>query len=226
MSKQNCDAALEDELDVNELDGEDLAPDSQVDEPASDNLPPPPPPSASASAADTTQIEKSSDIHVLTEQDIKMNTYTIMDVLLPLPGHSIILPTNDIGQYIRDLLAKDDLSPEFFGKCSPSEHRMNGAYRHLMQMPKDFEWNFFEYSDPNEELVPTEGSYLRKMNLDKSRRRNDVTNKEIPVEYSLMSKPFPITNLDCFVTSELPGKYGPGDGSEGQEEVFIDPKKG
>ena len=226
MSKQNCDAALEDELDVNELDGEDLAPDSQVDEPASDNLPPPPPPSASASAADTTQIEKSSDIHVLTEQDIKMNTYTIMDVLLPLPGHSIILPTNDIGQYIRDLLAKDDLSPEFFGKCSPSEHRMNGAYGHLMQMPKDFEWNFFEYSDPNEELVPTEGSYLRKMNLDKSRRRNDVTNKEIPVEYSLMSKPFPITNLDCFVTSELPGKYGPGDGSEGQEEVFIDPKKG
>ena len=222
ISKQNSDAALEDELDVNELDGEDLASDSQVDEPASDNLPPPP----NTSAADTTQTEKSSDIHVLTERDIKLNTYTIMDVLLPLPGHSIILPTNDIGQYIRDLLAKDDLSPEFFGKCSPSEHRMNGAYRNLMQMPKDFEWNFFEYSDPNEELVPTEGSYLRKMNLDKSRKRNDVANSEIPVEYSLMSKPYPITNLDCFVTSELPGKYGPGDGSEGQEEVVVDPKKG
>jgi tRNA pseudouridine13 synthase len=222
--KANDDAILEDEVDVNELDGEDLLADMQVDDAVPDNAPPPTA-SASASAADTTQSEKKNDIHILTEEDIQKNTYTIMDVLLPLPGHSVILPANDIGQYIRDLLAKDDLSPEFFGKCNPSEHRMNGAYRHIMQMPKDFEWNFFEYSDPNEELVPTEGSYLRKMNLDKSRRRNDLTNTEIPVEYSLESKPYPITNLDCFTTNELPGKYGPGDGSEGQEEVIVDPKK-
>lgn len=167
-------------------------------------------------------ITKKAEIHVITADDVTANTYSIHDVVLPLPGHSVVLPENDIGQYIKDLLAEDKLSLEFFAKCQPVEHRMNGAYRQLMQMPKDFEWNFFEYSDPNEELVPTEGSYLRKISQDKTKKRGDKSNFEIPIAFSLESKPYPITNLLGFAISEVPGKYGPGDGTE--EEIIVKPK--
>jgi tRNA pseudouridine13 synthase len=173
-------------------------------------------------AIEKSSISKKAEIHVITADDIAANTYSIHNVVLPLAGHSVVLPENDIGQYIKDLLAEDNLSLEFFAKCQPVEHRMNGAYRQLMEMPKDFEWHFFEYSDPNEELVPTEGSYLRKISQDKTKKRGDKSNFEIPLAFSLESKPYPITNLLGFATAEVPGKYGPGDGTE--EEIIVKPK--
>jgi tRNA pseudouridine13 synthase len=158
-----------------------------------------------------------SEIRVLTSEDIAANIFTIKDVILPLPGHNIKLPTNDIGSFYLNLLSKDGISLEFFAKCLPA-HRMNGAYRRLIQMPTDFEWNYFEYNDPNEELVPTESSYLRQMSMDKSsKRRDDARNFEIPLEYSLESKPYSLTNLSGNTYEEVPGKYGPGDGTEIQE---------
>jgi hypothetical protein len=38
---------------------------------------------------------------VLTEEDIKSNKYSITDVVLPLPGHAVIYPTNEIGKMYR-----------------------------------------------------------------------------------------------------------------------------
>jgi tRNA pseudouridine13 synthase len=160
---------------------------------------------------------KKSDIRVLTAEDITSKKYTIQDVILPLPGHDVILPSNDIGSYFLDLLTKDGLSLEFFAKCYP-QHRMNGAYRRLLQIPVDFHWNFFEYSDPNEELVPTESSYLKQVGSDKSKRRNE--NVKIPREFSNESKPFALTDLRGHNHADVPGKYGPGDDTEYiQEEV-------
>ena len=171
----------------------------------------------------TTEVKsvKKPETHIVTAEDVASKTYSIFDVVLPLPGHTVILPNNVIGQYMKDLLAKDGLSLEFFGKCLPSEHRMNGAYRPLMQMPKDFEWNFFEYSDPNEELVPTEGSYLKQVSKDKSKRRGDKSLTEVPSDYSTDSKPYPITNLLGFGSSNDPSIYGPGDGTE--EQIIVPP---
>ena len=174
-----------------------------------------------AVTAQEVKSAKKAEIHVVTPDDVHSKTYSIFDVVLPLPGHSVILPNNETGQYIKDLLAKDGLSLEFFGKCLPSEHRMNGAYRPLMQMPKDFEWNFFEYSDPNEELVPTEGSYLKQVSKDKSKRRGDKSLTEVPAEYSTDSKPYPITNLLGFGGSNDIAIYGPGDGTE--EQITVPP---
>ena len=158
--------------------------------------------------------KKVSSIHVITQQDIDSNRYSILDVILPLPGHDISLPENTIGQYILDVLAEDGFSLEFFRICQPSSHRMNGAYRKLIQMPANFEWNFFEYSDPNEELVPTEASYLRQMKLDTKKRRNDKSLTEIPTAYSTDSKPYQLTNLSVFSQVEVQNIYGPGDDSE------------
>ena len=170
---------------------------------------------------DSSGDKKKSLVHLVTADDVRAGTYTIRDVILPLPGHEIILPTNSIGQFITDSLQKDGFSIEFFATCQPTSHRMNGTYRKLIQMPANFEWNFFEYSDPNEELVPTEASYLRKMKLEKTTKRNDKKNSEIPIEFSTESKPYALTNLSSFTHTEIPGKYGPGDGDEAEEVIVV-----
>ena len=164
---------------------------------------------------------KNMAVHVITQEDIDSNRFSILDVVLPLPGYGVSLPENCIGQFIVDTLAMDDFSIEFFRTCEPSTHRMNGAYRKLIQMPTNFEWNFFEYSDPNEELVPTEASYLRQMNLDTKKKRNDKTMTAIPKSFSIDSKPYQLTNLVGFSHVEAQNIYGPGDGTEGENEVVV-----
>ena len=88
-------------------------------------------------------------------------------------------------------------------------------------MPTNIEWNFFEYTDPNEELVPTEASYLRQMNLDTKKKRSDKNMTAIPKSFSTDSKPYQLTNLVGFSHVEAQNIYGPGDGIEGENEVVV-----
>ena len=59
------------------------------------------------------------------------------------------------------------------------------------------------------------------MKLEKTTKRNDKKNSEIPIEFSTESKPYALTNLSSFTNTEIPGKYGPGDGDEAEEVVVV-----
>lgn len=103
---------------------------------------------------------QAGDIRTLTEADIASGKYTIKDVLLPLVGSGIIFPANEIADYYKSLLAKDGITMENFSVAA-NQYRMNGAYRRLIQVPKDFNWHIIQYNDPNAELVTTELSLMR-----------------------------------------------------------------
>jgi tRNA pseudouridine13 synthase len=108
----------------------------------------------------STRKLKEGDVRILTKADVESNKFTICDVILPLPGSDIILPDNIIGQFYIDLLSKDGLSLKVFKECSLT-FRLLGAYRRMIQFPKDFKWSVVYYEDPNAELVSTEFTSMR-----------------------------------------------------------------
>jgi tRNA pseudouridine13 synthase len=124
---------------------------------------------SSTAVADTgnafqrTRKDPSRGIHVVTASDVAARTFTIRDVVLPLAGHGITLPGNQIGEYYTSLLQKDGLTISRFSVCQP-HYRTGGAYRRLVQFPTDFQWEVLSYMDPSADLAVTELATLRPSN--------------------------------------------------------------
>jgi tRNA pseudouridine13 synthase len=53
---------------------------------------------------------KTKAIYIETEDDLKK--YTIEDIVLPLPGHSVVYPKNAIGDFYKEYMAKDGFDPQ------------------------------------------------------------------------------------------------------------------
>jgi tRNA pseudouridine13 synthase len=51
-------------------------------------------------------------VRPLTAEDISSKAFTIYDVVLPLPGHDIKYPSNEMGTFYTELMEKDNLTSE------------------------------------------------------------------------------------------------------------------
>ncbi len=49
---------------------------------------------------------------LLTEADVA--AHTLADVVLPLPGHSVVFPTNSVAEHVQQMMARDGISLETF----------------------------------------------------------------------------------------------------------------
>lgn len=147
-----------------------------------------------------------ADIRALTAEDVASGAFSIKDVILPLMGSESVLPKNAVGDYFLSLLQSDGLSQASFASCS-SQYRSKGAYRRLMQCPKDLEWKIVHYSDPDVELVETETLQFR------SGRHQGQGQGEVEGKYgpSIESTALPATSL--------PAGGGGGGGGNGEMEV-------
>lgn len=101
----------------------------------------------------------------LTEEDITSGSYTIYDVVLPLPGHDITYPKNIVGTWYEEILEKYELSSEKL-KHNVKLFAMAGAYRKLVIKPAHMSWEFKSYADPNETLILSDVEILKKKTLD------------------------------------------------------------
>ncbi|KAL7120130.1 hypothetical protein ACP275_02G104600 [Erythranthe tilingii] len=103
-------------------------------------------------------------VKVISEEDIAAGTYTIDDIVLPLPGSRITYPLNDIGKIYHDIARKDDISLTDGAHNSKefSFTSITGAYRRVFQKPKDFEWELLKYTDANIPLAETDLDIIAK----------------------------------------------------------------
>lgn len=84
-------------------------------------------------------------VRPLTKDEIDSGNFTIFDIVLPLPGHDIKYPANEIGEAYVDLLCKDNLTSEKLKNKHPV-FSLNGAYRKVFTKPQNVNWKFMKYS--------------------------------------------------------------------------------
>ncbi|CAG0885815.1 unnamed protein product [Darwinula stevensoni] len=75
----------------------------------------------------------------------------IEDVVLPVPGHGVAFPENEISLWYRRLLTRDGFSPEDFHL---PWFASRGIYRQLLVKPCDFQWHLVHYNHMYEKLPP------------------------------------------------------------------------
>ncbi|XP_031094995.1 multisubstrate pseudouridine synthase 7 [Ipomoea triloba] len=108
--------------------------------------------------------ERNISVKAVNEEDIRSGTYTIDDVVLPLPGSRVIYPSNDIAKIYHDLAEKDGvkLTESMHNVKEFSITNMTGSYRRVFQKPKDFEWELIAYSDGTQSLAETDWDIISK----------------------------------------------------------------
>ncbi len=67
-----------------------------------------------------------------------------------------MLPNNEISEYYIQLLRDDGIALSDYKNVFLPEYRTSGAYRKIVQWPKDFEYSCVRYDDYNAELAKTE----------------------------------------------------------------------
>ncbi|KAI9005076.1 pseudouridine synthase [Hyaloraphidium curvatum] len=97
------------------------------------------------------------------ESEDEARTYTIFDVVLPLPGHRVIYPANCADKY-REAMAADGLDP-FRMERPQRELSLTGSYRNIMSRADGLTWKTVRYSDASSNLCATD--------LDKLKGRTD-----------------------------------------------------
>ncbi|KAL6515196.1 hypothetical protein OROHE_018828 [Orobanche hederae] len=129
-------------------------------------------------SVDISEVRNMS-VKVICDEDIVAEKYNIGDIVLPLPGSRINYPSNDIGQIYHDLANKDGISLTESAHNSKefSLTNMTGAYRQVLQKPKDFEWGLLNYKDPNTPLAETDWDIIAKSATYASVRDSDEKEK-------------------------------------------------
>ncbi|KAL6778573.1 hypothetical protein ACKKBF_B15330 [Auxenochlorella protothecoides x Auxenochlorella symbiontica] len=98
-------------------------------------------------------------VHIISAEDLDTRSYSMSDLLLPLPGSSVRLPENATGEEYARLLAEDGLSLETsaHGTAGFTLAGQTGAYRLVLSSPGDVEWELLRHSAQDTDLAEGQG---------------------------------------------------------------------
>lgn len=91
----------------------------------------------------------------LSKTEAESGSYTLADVVLPLPGWDVVYPSNAIGDYYRGLMGRDQLDPHNMRR-SWREISLSGGYRKLMSRPLQVSAETRTYAADDQQLVQTD----------------------------------------------------------------------
>ena len=99
-------------------------------------------------------------VRPLTSADIASGKFSIFDLVLPLPGHDITYPSNEVGKWYEDLLEADGLSSEKL-KSKVRTYSLSGAYRKVIIQPKNVSWKFVNFKNNDTNLILSDLEEIR-----------------------------------------------------------------
>ncbi|KAG9490230.1 hypothetical protein GDO78_005881 [Eleutherodactylus coqui] len=73
-------------------------------------------------------------VHIVTAAEEEEKLYSIHQVVLPMPGHSIKYPTNQVGPWYKEALANAGLQSCKF-RVGVLQLNIPGCYRHIIKYP-------------------------------------------------------------------------------------------
>ncbi|RWS09437.1 pseudouridylate synthase 7-like protein [Dinothrombium tinctorium] len=134
---------------------------------------------------DETTVEKIKTEPVIADES-NISKATMFNVVLPIVGSKIKLPENSVKQKLMDLLAADGLSIESFNKRSKI-NMLFGAYRKLIELPKDLTWSLHSYEDYCVQVLKTD---LQTLNNVPCELPSNGTKKLVKLSFSLPSSTY------------------------------------
>ncbi|TYZ66300.1 hypothetical protein PybrP1_010386 [[Pythium] brassicae (nom. inval.)] len=95
---------------------------------------------------------------VIVVTEANAAAYGIEDVVLPLPGHSVELPTHEVGAAYQKMLTTDGVDmASWLGASSPHQYpQLGGSYRHVVKKPFNVSGHVLEYENMNTPLQLTD----------------------------------------------------------------------
>ncbi|KAG8985418.1 hypothetical protein FRB90_004716 [Tulasnella sp. 427] len=88
-----------------------------------------------------------------TEEDLK--SYTIFDVIMPLPGRDVAYPGGQLGERYKEFLRLDGLDPDNLIHAQ-KDYTLLGSYRKIMHLPAQLSWSTLRYTDPDIALAQSD----------------------------------------------------------------------
>ncbi|XP_072856551.2 pseudouridylate synthase PUS7L [Pogona vitticeps] len=80
-------------------------------------------------------------VHMVTSAEEMANRYAINQVVLPMAGYSVHYPTNKVGEWYQERLARDQLQMSQF-RLPALQLNVPGCYRHILKYPHDMSYHF------------------------------------------------------------------------------------
>lgn len=154
----------------------------------------------------------SMQVKVLETED-EAATYSIADVVLPLPGSSVAFPRNAIKDVYDRLLEKYALVGVDF-RTGDRDTWLPGQYRHIVVRPGDVEHAVVRHSDPDERLVLSDLDRLAGVQP----AIGDGPFRALVLSFSLPSGSYATMAMREILTETISSEGGDGDESEGAGE--------
>ena len=99
-------------------------------------------------------LPTTSDVHVITQDDIDQQRYALTDVVLPLPGTDIRYPTHALGAAYTAMLADEAITADMMK--ARGEGALKGSYRYMLEMAEGLSWQLHTYKDVKTPLIATD----------------------------------------------------------------------
>lgn len=125
------------------------------------------------------------EVKILSENDLK--SYTIYDIVMPLPGFDVVYPENEIKTWYAEMLQSYNLSLAM-PQQKVKTYNLSGAYRKILNQVNDFSYKILRYNDPHATLIRSDIEELE--GYTEPDQDPTGTYKGIVVEFSLTSSSY------------------------------------